>query len=161
MEPSHNALALERHQWSLAASSPAQHHKPEVPSSLLANAMGGLSIAIAGIWLLNRDRDRILAFDPATVESTASWGRCGRGSEAELTEVRGNIDSVSLENVERDDVEDALMSRSQHHWSCCAGQMCSQPIGGGDTPAIPRHQARKPELRHWCSEVVADAPLVF
>jgi hypothetical protein len=66
-----------------------------------------------------------------------------------------------LEDLERDDIQRALVCRSQHHERGRSVNVSAEPVRSRDTPAIAGHQARELELWHRGREVVADTALVL
>jgi aminopeptidase N len=76
------------------------------------------------------------------------------------TGVRGDVDRVLPEHVQRDDLQRALVGRGQHHRGGGAVAMRAQPVRRGHAPSVPRHQPGEAELRHRRGQVVADAALM-
>ncbi len=75
--------------------------------------------------------------------------------------VGGDVDGVGLEDLQRDDLERALVGRGQHHRRGGALPVRLQPVGRGHAPPVPRHQPGEPELGHRRGQVVADPALVL
>jgi hypothetical protein len=58
-------------------------------------------------------------------------------------------------------VEGALVIGGQHHRSGAAFAAGSEPVHGGDAPAVAWHEAGEPVVGHRRREVVADGALVL
>lgn len=84
-----------------------------------------------------------------------------RTSGLERARVRRDVDRVLTQRLQRDDREDGLVRRLQHHRRSHPGVVGECPVRRGDAPAVTGHQAGEAVLRSWCRQVVADAALVL
>ena len=75
--------------------------------------------------------------------------------------VGGDVDGVGPQDLQRDDLERALVGRGQHHRGGGTVAVRLQPVGRGHAPPIPRHQPGEPELGHRRRQVVADPALML
>lgn len=66
-----------------------------------------------------------------------------------------------LEDGKRDDIEHALVARSQHDRRRDAVHVRTQPVHRGHAPTVARYQSRKTVVRHRRGEIVADPLLMF
>ena len=126
------------------------------PSTLAASSVardrGGLSHALRLVVL---EQEAILR----SVLVARAAGR--RWLLFEGAQVGGDVDGVRLENLQRDDLERALVGGRQHHRGGGAVVVRLQPVGRRHAPPVPRHQAGEPELGHRRREIVADPALVL
>ena len=80
--------------------------------------------------------------------------------EVELAEVVRYVDGVLPQRLQRDELEDRLVGRGQHHRCGRSVTVGARPVDRGHAPPVARHQAGEGVLRHRRGQVVADAPLV-
>lgn len=75
--------------------------------------------------------------------------------------IRWHVDRVKSENIQRHEVEHAVVRRREDNRRSQPVVVCSQPIRSRHTPPIARNESRKPVLRHRCCQIIPDARLVF
>jgi hypothetical protein len=75
--------------------------------------------------------------------------------------VRGNIDRVLLQDLDGNDVEDALVGGSKNNGCSEAVVVGTEPVRCRNTPAITGNEAWEVVLGHCGPQVIADTGLVF
>jgi hypothetical protein len=119
-------------------------------------AIGGLS---DGLRVIVAEQEAIMR---SVLAARAAARRPGLlGLLVEGAEVGGDVDGVLLEDLQRHDLQRALMGRGEHHRGGGAVAVCPQPVRRGHAPPVPRDEAGEGELGHRRGEVVADAALVL
>jgi Phage integrase family len=71
-----------------------------------------------------------------------------------LPDALGHIDGVLPQHLQGHYVEGALVGGGQHHQSGAAFAVGSEPVHGGDAPAVAGHEAGEPVVGHRRREVV-------
>jgi LacI family transcriptional regulator len=101
---------------------------------------------------------------PRQIQGQPVSALTGTGAAALLVQgggVGGDVDRIGLEDLQRNDLERALVGRGQHHRRAGAVLVRLQPVGRGHAPPVPRHQPGEPELGHRGGQIVADPALVL
>ena len=132
------------------------------PATLAATeaALAGDGVRSHGLRMVLLEQEAILRSVLAARSVTAAVA-LSYSSILQRPGVGGDVDGVGLEDLQRDDLERALVGRGQHHRSGGAVPVRLQPVGRGHAPPVPRHQPGEPELGHRRGQVVADPALMF
>ena len=99
---------------------------------------------------------------PGWQEVVQAWQQpAGDVVSLQLAGVVRHVHGVLLQRFQRHHLEGGLMGGGKHNRRGAAVVVGSQPVDGGDAPAVSRHEAGETVLRHRLREVVADGALVL